>query len=215
MGARWGDEELEQLRDLYPKYSSIELGQFFPMRNAEAICKKGSALGLKKTKETKKRIHQKEDHLESYTHKGYVFVRVEGHPFSNNGFVKQHRLVMEQYLGRYLDPSEIVHHSNSIRSDNRIENLQLMTEKEHNTFHAKRRMPSMKTRQKFRENLLKRYQKIESYPSFKNIPKEAIEKALFECSTLNQAAISLGISHSTLKKKIEFYNLKECLVNAK
>lgn len=59
--------------------------------------------------------------------KGYTYVRVKEHPkvTGEAGYVAEHVLVVEQHIGRFLVEGENVHHLNGLRSDNRIENLEL------------------------------------------------------------------------------------------
>lgn len=57
---------------------------------------------------------------------GYMTVKNPGHPFATKaGYVRLHRTVMEEHLGRLLSPTEVVHHRDDDPRNNALENLQL------------------------------------------------------------------------------------------
>lgn len=69
-------------------------------------------------------------------HNGYVRIYFPDHPKADKrGWILEHDLIMECNIGRWLKPNEVVHHKNRIKNDNRIENLQLMTNSEHMRLH--------------------------------------------------------------------------------
>lgn len=66
----------------------------------------------------------------------YYVIHMPEHPnASQDGYVKEHRLIVEQRLGRYLLPTEVVHHIDGNTFNNTDENLQLMTISEHQRLH--------------------------------------------------------------------------------
>jgi hypothetical protein len=67
-----------------------------------------------------------------------VFYIIRGHKIARS------RFLMERHLGRKLNSDEVVHHLNGNGLDDRIENLRVMSRKDHSSLHS-----SMKNRPKY------------------------------------------------------------------
>lgn len=98
-----------------------------------------SRIGVPITEEAKRKSSESQTREKNHNWKGgkhincggYAVVYKPEHPFASGKYIMEHRLVMEQILGRYLEPFEIIHHKNGIKTDNRPENLQLAIRKAH------------------------------------------------------------------------------------
>lgn len=74
----------------------------------------------------KKLRYKKPGRTGTFKCRGYKAIFKPLHPRCNkNGYVWEHRLIMEKQIGRYLHTYELVHHINKIRDDNQINNLML------------------------------------------------------------------------------------------
>jgi hypothetical protein len=66
----------------------------------------------------------------------YILIHKPDHPnATKDGYVMEHRLVVEQELGRILKRDEFVHHINGDTHDNCVENLIVCSKKEHSRIH--------------------------------------------------------------------------------
>lgn len=69
----------------------------------------------------------------------YNYAVVPEHPNrTKNNYVLEHRVVMENHLGRLLNDDEVVHHINGNKKDNRVENLTILSGEEHSKLHGAR-----------------------------------------------------------------------------
>jgi|SRR5687768_12156885 len=69
---------------------------------------------------------------------GYILIYKPDHPKCNkDGYIFEHRLVWEQHHNVCLLPHIEIHHINDKHYDNRIENLEALTKREHRIKHRK------------------------------------------------------------------------------
>lgn len=78
----------------------------------------------------------------------YTEVPAHEHPLAkSNGWMKEHRLVMEKKIGRPLKPGEVVHHIDGDVTNNHPDNLLLFPDNEsHLRFHQEQRQASYQER---------------------------------------------------------------------
>jgi hypothetical protein len=73
--------------------------------------------------------------------RGYKLVICDQeHPFgvpkgAGKKYIREHRLILEKHLGRYLNPDEVVHHIDGDISNNTLSNLCLMSNSAHSKLH--------------------------------------------------------------------------------
>lgn len=105
---------------------------FWGKRYQTEITKKKISISLKNFNNSTGKVRTRKQ-------QGYVFIHAPFHPKAQkSGYVKRANIVMEQHIGRFLKPKEIVHHINGIKDDDRLKNLQLFTnESKHQKFHFK------------------------------------------------------------------------------
>lgn len=117
---------------------------FIPARKEQLMC----SVSCRQKNNGKGRAGQKtglqsKEYKQRLTKDGYLRMYAAKHPYADGRKeMHVHDMVMEARLGRRLLPTECVHHKNEIKTDNRLENLEVMLHSEHSSEHMKEIAPS-------------------------------------------------------------------------
>ena len=165
---RWPKDETEELYNLYNKMTNRELEVYFN-RTFLSIYKKAIKNGLYRDSEISyknRSIAHKAEKSGNWnggkrtTKKGYAQILQKDHPRADvAGYVMEHIFIMSEHLGRDITLDEVVHHKNGLKSDNRVENLEVMSFGEHTKHHHRGLKRSVETRKKMSEKAKQRTHK--------------------------------------------------------
>lgn len=143
-GQEWSPEQIEYLISHYPNERACDVGKAIG-KSKQSVQHKAHRLGIGKSREGFFNVRSKARHenpgskFKGYrrkTKRGYILRYAPDHPSaSKSGLVMEHRMIMEQALGFVLPKSFDVHHINGDKTDNRIENLVVLTHGAHTTLH--------------------------------------------------------------------------------
>lgn len=111
-----------------------------PIKVVCEICHQAFKVKPSRMKRGNVRFCSRECHEQDYKKITYK-KRTDGYiQITGNGLnILEHRYVMTQYLGREIHKWEHVHHKNGDRSDNNLDNLELLTIREHGKLHSRER----------------------------------------------------------------------------
>ena len=137
---------------------------------------------------------------------GYILVHRPGHPMARSlgsshkpAYVLEHRLVMAEYLGRMLEPYEVVHHKNADVTDNRIENLELYTS---NAQHLRDELTGRVG------NPIMGFMETPTIIPLAALERIMILRTMKQYPNMKDAAKVLGIGKTTLYRKLKEYKEK-------
>lgn len=206
----WTHEQEELLKRSYSTHTNLELLELFPGRTFAAIHKKARKLGLVQSKEVEfinRSNAQKlpaDCHKKTITQKGYVQIYAPDHPRADScGRVLEHIVVFEMATGITVPTNCSIHHLNGNKQDNRIENLCMMENGAHTSFHHTGKPRSEEAISKIRVVAKKRFENPKNHPSWREIDMEPVFKDIANGAKVNDVCSKYGISKTLYYSRLK------------
>lgn len=143
------------------------------------------------------------------TRKGYLVEYHPGHHHADNrGRVFAHIVAYENHTGVTVPDGYVVHHINGIKTDNRPENLMMMTSSEHTAMHNSMRKLSDETKAKMTAKAKERLSNPSNHPCYLSLDVEAIKADRLSGLTVKQICEKYNICKNTYYSRTEGYRRK-------
>lgn len=209
----WSKADADLLKEKYELSTADELKAMFPSRNIESIRKKARKLGLYVPKEIKfiNRSRAVSGNKSSnwkggkkITAKGYVEILDKDNRRANkNGYVLEHVAVWERENNKEIPSGYCIHHLNGNKSDNRIENLQLLTISDHTKLHNRGRKLSKEAKEKISQKAKMRFADKTRHPFYKSINITRMREMRDSGMRVNDICTEFSISKRTYYNKMK------------
>lgn len=152
---KFSAEDKNQMKTLYEQgYSFFDIGQKYSCQSETiryhlkktgiAFRSRGMQTQIARAKYSREKHHSWKGG--KYLDHGYWKILMWEHPnHDNDGYIAEHRFLMEEFLKKtdpshpalednYLSKQWIVHHKNGVKTDNRLENLEVMPRNQHHSW---------------------------------------------------------------------------------
>ena len=151
----------------------------------------------------------------------YKYANINGHTLSNkSNKVYEHIYVMCKHINRNLYPNEVVHHKDRDRSNNKLDNLLLLTQSEHMKLHQQEDGLSVEITNECKycnklihttEAVNQIYCGTKCYQEFRRkltIEPEELSTLVWEIPTVKIAEL-YGVSDTAIDKRCKLFNIQK------
>lgn len=213
----WSEQDVALLQEKYFTSTAEELMRLFPTRGIEAIRKKARKMGMYVPADMESENRSSARSGErccnwkggKKNHDGYTQILCREHPRADKtGYVLEHIYVWEKETGAAVPNGFCIHHINGDKSDNRIENLCMMTTAAHVKLHHRGKSRTDEARQKMSEKAKERLSDKKNHPRYKEIDMEEVARMREQGMTIAAICKELGMDRTTYYRKMREINAK-------
>lgn len=142
--------------------------------------------------------------------KGYAMEYLPDHPRADKrGLVLAHIIAYEKHTGTRVPEGYVIHHINGVKTDNRPENLTMLTVSEHTILHNRVRKYSAETKLKLSHKAKERLKDPTNHPLYLSLDIDAVKADRIAGMSVKDICQKYGFCKATYYTRITGYRRKK------